>query len=379
MFIPDEVILAFADADSNSCFDGVLQGCGQDIGCTDNSAACNAVRKSLAGDYLDPTNNGVGNTLTGPVSPHCDEDTTTTSISMSTQLVPFTPTPASTCVPDCDGKNCGPNGCGGSCGICDGSCGKKNPRICMDGQCVCTCDLDSGAPFILTEIINATCIKYTLPNNKNSCCRIDDLFISPGDCFDLGIGQLNEEFSLSKEGCASSLGGHHCSSQSLCEKSSVWNCGASLTHSGNGDFLLRITVPLCDNTEFTICGNALTETSDTNRLYKIKTKKSSCFSARCTEVMLEHSFQCVTANSVTPDDESEETTPITEQGLTALYIAIPFIALAIIFIVVILACRRRRRIQNIDLSSMNLLAAEQQRPQFGGEWSTGDPYMRKKK
>ena len=35
-------------------------------------------------------------------------------------------------VPDCTGKQCGPDGCGGSCGTCDGTC-------TATGQCMGTC------------------------------------------------------------------------------------------------------------------------------------------------------------------------------------------------------------------------------------------------
>ena len=40
------------------------------------------------------------------------------------------------CVPDCDGKECGVDDCGGSCGTCDGQ------DACIDSQCVCqpACD-----------------------------------------------------------------------------------------------------------------------------------------------------------------------------------------------------------------------------------------------
>ena len=43
-------------------------------------------------------------------------------------------TPAGLCVcdPFCVDKHCGPDGCGGSCGTCEGP-----QDICMDGQCIC--------------------------------------------------------------------------------------------------------------------------------------------------------------------------------------------------------------------------------------------------
>ncbi len=40
------------------------------------------------------------------------------------------------CTPDCQGKNCGPNGCGGSCGTC------PTGIDCVNGVCDCTPDCD---------------------------------------------------------------------------------------------------------------------------------------------------------------------------------------------------------------------------------------------
>ena len=38
------------------------------------------------------------------------------------------------CIPDCDGKSCGDNGCGGSCGDC------AAPLACVEGVCAYPCD-----------------------------------------------------------------------------------------------------------------------------------------------------------------------------------------------------------------------------------------------
>jgi outer membrane protein assembly factor BamB len=43
------------------------------------------------------------------------------------------------CTPDCGGKSCGDNGCGGSCGSCDGM------TTCYDGACMQSCGAGSGA------------------------------------------------------------------------------------------------------------------------------------------------------------------------------------------------------------------------------------------
>lgn len=41
------------------------------------------------------------------------------------------------CAPDCWGKECGIDGCGGLCGYCEGP-----QSVCMDGQCECVPDCD---------------------------------------------------------------------------------------------------------------------------------------------------------------------------------------------------------------------------------------------
>jgi hypothetical protein len=43
------------------------------------------------------------------------------------------------CVPNCTGKRCGPNGCGGSCGRC------AAPETCLDGICGCVPNCSSKA------------------------------------------------------------------------------------------------------------------------------------------------------------------------------------------------------------------------------------------
>jgi hypothetical protein len=42
------------------------------------------------------------------------------------------PPPPPTCTPNCTGKVCGDDGCGGSCGTCPGA-----QDVCQNGQCIC--------------------------------------------------------------------------------------------------------------------------------------------------------------------------------------------------------------------------------------------------
>ncbi|MFH1529930.1 MAG: discoidin domain-containing protein [Pseudomonadota bacterium] len=48
--------------------------------------------------------------------------------------------PPAVCSPDCTGKDCGDDGCGGSCGACAGSPGST----CVDGRCVCEPRCEGG-------------------------------------------------------------------------------------------------------------------------------------------------------------------------------------------------------------------------------------------
>ena len=46
------------------------------------------------------------------------------------------------CVPDCAGKDCGDNGCGGSCGECD-----QGVATCSEGECLYACWNDASTGF----------------------------------------------------------------------------------------------------------------------------------------------------------------------------------------------------------------------------------------
>jgi hypothetical protein len=48
----------------------------------------------------------------------------------STALLSCSGKVSNSCTPQCDGLQCGDNGCGGNCGLCE------DPTICRDGQCV---------------------------------------------------------------------------------------------------------------------------------------------------------------------------------------------------------------------------------------------------
>jgi hypothetical protein len=81
------------------------------------------------------------------------------------------------CTPNCIGKECGPDGCGGSCGQCpydycssggqceDSTCGVcPSPLICIDGQC---CDASCDGKVCGTSGCGFSCGKC--PFDKPLC------------------------------------------------------------------------------------------------------------------------------------------------------------------------------------------------------------------
>lgn len=59
-------------------------------------------------------------------------------------IISFIPLPSQACTPDCQGKQCGDDGCGGSCGTC------QAPAQCVVDQCVKGCG----------EILDSCCYKH---------------------------------------------------------------------------------------------------------------------------------------------------------------------------------------------------------------------------
>ena len=66
---------------------------------------------------------------------------------------PTVPPAPEQCIPDCTGKECGDNGCGGSCGTCSGN------KTCSNGQCVIG---------IVSCTENWVCTSWSICNNQTS-------------------------------------------------------------------------------------------------------------------------------------------------------------------------------------------------------------------
>jgi hypothetical protein len=77
-----------------------------------------------------------------------------------------------TCVPNCAGKTCGADGCGGSCGECTGG------RTCSEGICACAqgqevcggaCHAPCAAPSVRNPINCTCCLPFDAPCGPNCC------------------------------------------------------------------------------------------------------------------------------------------------------------------------------------------------------------------
>ncbi|HIA01631.1 MAG TPA: hypothetical protein EYN06_06015 [Myxococcales bacterium] len=67
------------------------------------------------------------------------------------------------CTPDCDGKECGDDGCGNSCGECLG-----NGSVCTNGQCVVECVPDCGAKDCGDDGCSGSCGNCATGDNCNA-------------------------------------------------------------------------------------------------------------------------------------------------------------------------------------------------------------------
>lgn len=85
----------------------------------------------------------------------------------------------STCIPDCDGKECGADGCGGSCGTCDSGWNCNASWVCEeDAPCIPICSGECG----MDSCGYPTCGTCTLPER----CFVDtcvDPYAGPSSCF----------------------------------------------------------------------------------------------------------------------------------------------------------------------------------------------------
>jgi hypothetical protein len=104
------------------------------------------------------------------------------------------------CTPNCSGKNCGDDGCGGSCGTCSGG------QVCNSGVCE---DPPTGG-----------C------DNDNTCDTGEDCGSCPGDCGACGSGGCDGshcDYSFCSSSCPGTYGQADCDSNAECVSGLV--CG----------------------------------------------------------------------------------------------------------------------------------------------------------
>ena len=93
------------------------------------------------------------------------------------------------CVPDCDGKTCGDDGCGGSCGTCDDVDPCNGEEACEEGLCIegSTLDCDDDNPCTTDSCVEGEGCEHTpVPDKAEPACGdgnpcTDDVCVS-GEC-----------------------------------------------------------------------------------------------------------------------------------------------------------------------------------------------------
>ncbi|MBM4355396.1 MAG: hypothetical protein FJ109_16690 [Deltaproteobacteria bacterium] len=131
------------------------------------------------------------------------------------------------CVPICDGKECGGDGCGGTCGYC----GQATP-FCIGGQCV-ECESDSDCPNLLEcadgdceplpcdqvcSLLSVECGLVTAECNCGTCSGLQDQCLGgqcqcvPEDC-----NGLSKECGDWDDGCGGTASCGACSTGTKCE------------------------------------------------------------------------------------------------------------------------------------------------------------------
>ncbi len=143
------------------------------------------------------------------------------------------------CSPDCSGRTCGDDGCGGSCGSC------PSERMCnASGACVCTSGTDCGGACVDT---------MTDPNNCGSCgtrCRGSTRFCVGGTCT-AGCTPDCTGRSCGSDGCSGSCGA--CPMGQSCNTSGACVCPMGTTDCG-GTCVDTATDPASCGACGTACG-----------------------------------------------------------------------------------------------------------------------------
>ena len=169
--------------------------CDDPYACSDNVCTCEtALTCAEAGAECGPSADGCGGTQDCGA---CEDGLTCSQGSCVA------------CAPQCDGKSCGPDGCGGTCGTCSAS------KTCLDGVCktpFCEGQCGSNAPQWCGSnckcYCNANCFQF------GDCC--EDVCES---CFDTFTDQCCapecDGKTCGPDGCGGTCG--ECAPGTLCE------------------------------------------------------------------------------------------------------------------------------------------------------------------
>jgi hypothetical protein len=173
------------------------------------------------------------------------------------RCLPFDPV-RGLCVPICEGRSCGDDGCGGSCGVCDG--GTPN---CVLGQCVAECTASCDGRSCGDDGCGGTC--GSCPDGgactgSGQCIpkafSCEARYYADGAVCDCDCGAADpdcEDTSLDVVGCE--LRGATCDAASACVGGGTWTCDELRYDDGlQCDCNCGVPDPDCKNDAFVIAG-----------------------------------------------------------------------------------------------------------------------------
>lgn len=146
------------------------------------------------------------------------------------------------CVPACEGKECGPDGCGGNCGKCAPGMG-----VCANGHCTTEC-LGIGSKGCCEASQLLRCVDGVLTSTDCTVspeCGWNLFFESYGCGTDGGEDPSGEYFKVCSFDCSQACGGKECGPD---------GCGGSCGECGDGQVCFQgfCCMPDCDEKE---CGS----------------------------------------------------------------------------------------------------------------------------
>lgn len=204
------------------------------------------------------------------------------------------------CPPDCESKSCGPNGCGGNCGYCQGS------EHCQDGVCLEVCLSDSGCADASSTICSANglgilkcvevepgcfqfdsnvaycdgdemcvdgqCVPSCIPDCAGKVCGSDGCGGTCGECPDM-------------EYCDEGACGDTCISDSECQEEGVVLCNDA----GTGYVVCKLAEwPMAPNSDDDTTPT-VHECTDNTRIFHVRVYRSKSVVSTCENYTLEFS------------------------------------------------------------------------------------------